>query len=150
MIRCRDGYVYTQGGDDNWPGWAQVTGHDEWAAPPFTEAAYRAAHWPELGAAIQAWLDERSSDDVYRACQAAGITAFPVNSIGQVVAHPQMQARGVFGPVLREDGGSFIAPRTPFRVLAPRFDEAADEVHRLGADTDLVCALLGIEAGTPV
>jgi crotonobetainyl-CoA:carnitine CoA-transferase CaiB-like acyl-CoA transferase len=147
MVRCRDGYVYTQGGDDNWLGWARVVGRGEWASPPYTEVSYRETHWPELGAAIQVWLDEHDSDEVYRACQEAGITAFPVNSIGQAVAHPQLRAREVFASVARAGGDSFAAPRAPFRVLAPAFEESPDEVHRLGADTERVRALLGLEIG---
>jgi crotonobetainyl-CoA:carnitine CoA-transferase CaiB-like acyl-CoA transferase len=148
MIRCRDGYVYTQGGDDNWLGWARVVGRSEWSSPPFTEPEYREAHWQALGESIQEWLDQHSSDEVYRACQEAGITAFPVNTIGQVVAHPQTVARDVFRSIQR-DSGDFMAPRTPFRVLAPRFDEGADVVRRLGADNERVRALLALEIGAP-
>lgn len=143
FLRCRDGYVYTQGGDDNWPGWSALLGRPDWEQPPFSEPSYRQVHWPELSDAIQRWLDERSSVEVYRACQSAGITAFPVNSIPQVVEHPQMQAREVFGPILGPAGGtSFPAPRTPIRALDPFVEAAPDVVAEFGAATGAVAERL--------
>ncbi|HZQ35979.1 MAG TPA: CoA transferase, partial [Dehalococcoidia bacterium] len=145
FLLCRDGYVYTQGGDDNWPGWAQLLGRREWEQPPFSEPAYREQHWPELGAAIQRWLDAQSNADVYRACQAKGITCFPVNTIGQVVANSQVAQREVFGTVRRRDGAAgFRAPRTPFRLLAPALASEPDTAPALGADLAWLEATFGL------
>jgi crotonobetainyl-CoA:carnitine CoA-transferase CaiB-like acyl-CoA transferase len=136
FLRCKDGYVYTQGGDDNWPGWSRLLGRADWEQPPFSEPAYRRVHWPDLSAVIQRWLGERTSADVYRDCQAAGITAFPVNSIPQVVEHPQMQAREVFQPILRGNtGASFLAPRTPVRLRESMLPTSPDIAPEFGAGT---------------
>jgi crotonobetainyl-CoA:carnitine CoA-transferase CaiB-like acyl-CoA transferase len=146
FLRCREGYVYTQGGDDNWSGWAQLLERPDWDAPPFSEPSYREQHWPVIGAAIQRWLDERANDAVYLALQQKGITAFPVNAIPQVVAHRQVEARAIFGAIRQQDGAEFLAPRTPFRVQTPEMAPEPDIVHRLGADRERVCAALGLEA----
>jgi len=144
FLRCGDGYVYTQGGDDNWNGWAQVMGHPDWVQPPFSEPAYREQRWPELSAAIQTWLDGQSNADVYRALQEKGITCFPVNSIGQVIANPQVVARQFIQPIGGVNG-EFRAPRTPFRLISPAIEPAADVAPALGADLKRVEAMLGLQ-----
>jgi CoA:oxalate CoA-transferase len=144
FLRCADGYVYTQGGDDNWTGWAQLLGYPEWAQPPFSEPHYREQCWPELNVTIQAWLDGQSNADVYRALQAKGITCFPVNSIGQVIANPQVVARQIFGPIASVDG-EFRAPRTPFRLIAPVIESTLDAAPALGADLKRVESMLGLQ-----
>jgi crotonobetainyl-CoA:carnitine CoA-transferase CaiB-like acyl-CoA transferase len=146
FLHCRDGYVYTQGGDDNWPGWAQLLSRAEWEQPPYSEPAYREKHWSELGATIQDWLHTQSNADVYRACQARGITCFPVNSIGQVVANSQVLNRDFFTTVLRPEGEpGFRAPRTPFRLLVPKVESKPDVAPDLGSDQELVEAALGLQ-----
>lgn len=137
FLRCRDGYVYTQGGDDNWPGWSKLLGRPDWEQPPVSEPSYRQAHWRELDAAIQRWLESRSSANVYRDCQAVGITAFPVNSIPQVVDNPQMRAREVFRPITRaQTGETFLSPRTPVRVRDSLLAAAPDVTPVLGGATE--------------
>ncbi|MGD9892628.1 MAG: CoA transferase [Dehalococcoidia bacterium] len=145
FLRCREGYVYTQGGDDNWLGWAQLLGRADWQNAPLTEPAYRMAHWPELSQVIQHWLGERSNEAVYRACQEAGITAFPVNAIGQVVAHQQMDAREVFTSIgFAGTDRSFRAPRTPIRLRSAEVPATPDMVRSFGADTESTVQRLGI------
>jgi benzylsuccinate CoA-transferase BbsE subunit len=145
FLRCREGYVYTQGGDDNWLGWAQLLGRTDWQMVPLTEPEYRKSHWPTLSQAIQHWLDERSNEEVYRACQEAGITAFPVNAIGQVVTHQQMDAREVFIPVgFAGTEQSFRAPRTPIRLRSAEVPTSPDTVSPFGADSESTFQRLGI------
>jgi len=114
FLRCRDGYVYTQGGDDNWRGWAQLLGRPEWEQPPFSEPSGREQRWPELNHAVQAWLEGQSNAAVYRALQEKGITCFPVNSIGQVVANSQVVARDIFGYYQRRGWGRVPRPADAF------------------------------------
>jgi CoA:oxalate CoA-transferase len=144
FLRCRDGYVYTQGGDDNWRGWAQLLGRPGWDQPPFSEPSGREQRWPELNDAIQAWLEGQSNAAVYRALQEKGITCFPVNSIGQVVANSQVVARDIFGTISGADGGEFRVPRTPFRLLKADFEAVPDVSHALGADLEGVQTMLGM------
>jgi crotonobetainyl-CoA:carnitine CoA-transferase CaiB-like acyl-CoA transferase len=146
FLHCRDGYVYTQGGDDNWNGWAQLLGRPEWEATPFSEPEYRERHWQELGAAIQQWLDSHSNAEVYRACQAKGITCFPVNSIGQVIANSQIVERDIVEEILRPGGApSFRAMRTPFRQLVPEAESRQAFTPGLGADLKRVEAILELQ-----
>jgi crotonobetainyl-CoA:carnitine CoA-transferase CaiB-like acyl-CoA transferase len=137
FLRCREGYVYTQGGDDNWTGWARLLERPDWQSGPMAEPSNREAHWAELVPVIQAWLDLHPNTEVYRALQGEGITAFPVNAVGQVVEHPQTRARGVVQRIERagtDDG--FLAPRTAVRVRDDLAEIHPDILQPLGADSD--------------
>ncbi len=151
FVRCSEGYVYTQGGDDNWSGWAQLLERPDWEQPPFSAPGYRQQHWAELSESIQQWLDVHTNADVYLALQEKGITAFPVNSIAQVTHNRQIVARDLFRPIERESG-DFMAPVTPFRLLSPEDAPVPDAVHTLGADLQRVREVLGLlgEPALPV
>ncbi len=149
FVRCREGYVYTQGGDDNWPGWAKIVARPDWEQPPFSEPAYRQNHWAELATTIQGWLDQHTNAHVYNTLQQRGITAFPVNSIGQVTHNRQIVARDLFR-VIGRDSNNFAASATPFRLLQPEGAMEPDVVHRLGADLERVRELLGMSLESAV
>lgn len=139
FLRCREGYVYTQGGDDNWGGWARLLERPDWLTGPMAEPSYRESHWAELISAVQSWLDRHPNTDVYRALQRAGVTAFPVNVTGQVVEHPQIQSRAVVQRVVRAGSGDgFLAPRTAVRVRQDLMETQPDTLRPLGADTDTI------------
>lgn len=114
--RCKDGWIYTQGGDDNWPSWAALIGHGEWRDPPWSEPSYRQQLWGTIQAELADWLSARSAVDVYRACQGLGITAFPVNSTSQVLNNAQIQERELVESFQAFDGTMIRGPRTPIRI----------------------------------
>ena len=116
FLKCADGFVYTQGGDDNWPGWSEVVGRPEWKVAPWSDPAHRKLNWAEADAVIGRWLAEHSCADVYRAGQAHGITIFPVNSIRQVLENPQIIQRNLVVERPLRDGRSIRALRGPIRV----------------------------------
>lgn len=139
FLRCAEGYVYTQGGDDNWGGWARVLERPEWLEAPLSDPAEREKRWSEIAPVIQSWLDQHANTDVYRQLQALGITAFPVNSVAQVVESAQVQSRQVFRPLARAGSdSSFLAPRTAVRLRSGEMSEEPDMVRSLGADTHAI------------
>ena len=118
FLECADGFVVVQGNDSVWPGWAELIGIPEWSLPPMTDPAYRLEHWDEIQSTIKGWLTKRAKIDVYKACQARGIIAFAVASIGEVTSDEQMVFREAFATIYAEDGSpAFVAPRSPIRVL---------------------------------
>lgn len=140
MLRCSDGYVYTQGGDDNWPAWAALAGRADWQSGAWLDPAYRGVpvRVAEIQQAIQAWLNGRSTWQVYRDCQAAGIVTFPVNRIEDVRRNPQLAQRDVFRPVESRSTIDISAPRTPIRLVeSPRRMGEAGMRH---ATTNLTAA----------
>ncbi|MGE3576572.1 MAG: CoA transferase [Dehalococcoidia bacterium] len=116
FLRCEDGYVYTQGGDDNWKAWAELVGRSDWNEPPWDAPDYRQAHWDEADDVITSWLLNRPASVVYRECQERGVTAFPVHSISQVLSNPQINHRQVVRST-SEDGSLFHSLRSPIRFF---------------------------------
>lgn len=116
FLRCADGWVYTQGGDDNWPAWAEAIGRPEWRERPWSEPPYREERWPAIEPEITAWLMANTAEHVYRTCQALGVTVFPVNSISQVLGNPQMVHRDIVETVMTPRGEQLRAIRTPIRL----------------------------------
>lgn len=75
----------------------QVIGKPEWIEDPrFRENRDRVPNRPLLDAAIDAWLAGRNTDEVLAAFQAADVPAVKINSIADVMEHPQVVARGNF------------------------------------------------------
>lgn len=128
MLRCSDGYVYTQGGDDNWAAWAKLVGQEDWAKGPYTDSAYRETAWDELEAAITRWLTSHTTYEVYQEGQANGIVVFPVNTIKRTADDAHLRERGAFVPILADDGTRIIGPRTPLRVASERLPYVQDRV----------------------
>lgn len=136
LLRCRDGFVYTQGGDDNWTGWAKALGREEWERAPYNDPDFRAGT-PEGQAVlteIYDWLSSQPVADVYEVAQALGIVTFPVNTIGAVTEDVQVKHRKVVEPIeLR--GRQLAVPRTPVRVGALGPTPGTDIASRPGTST---------------
>ena len=109
---------------------------EEW----FATAATRAEHVDELDEAVAAWVASHPLATVVDACERAGAAVAPVLSIQDLVADPQVVARGTFtevqdpelGPLLMPD----IAPRlsgTPggIRTTGPALGEHDEFVREL-------------------
>ena len=135
-FRCQDGYVYVLGG--SWEALAAALERSEWLEADLGDPEYRSAHMDEVEAAVGLSVLHMTTDDVSRRCHAAGVVAFPINSIREVAEHPQMTARRVFEPIAgyEDDAGSLIAPRTPIGVHHGRGPERSPDIVRAaGADT---------------
>lgn len=70
----------------------------------------RVTHRAELDAAIDAWLGSRSTDEAVAQLQAADVPAVKINSIADVMAHPQVAARGNFIEVPDHGRGEVVMP----------------------------------------
>ncbi|MBT2302515.1 CoA transferase [Variovorax paradoxus] len=80
------------------------------AAEQFQHNRDRVAHRPVLDAAINEWLGTRTTDEAIAALQAADVPAVKINSIADVMAHPQVAARGNFVEVPDHDRGDVCMP----------------------------------------
>jgi crotonobetainyl-CoA:carnitine CoA-transferase CaiB-like acyl-CoA transferase len=100
-----------------------------------------------VDARITAWTSEREIDDVVRQLRRAGIPAGGVLSAPDLLADPQLAARGFFRTVTHPDAGTHRYPGMPWRSVrrpwrspapAPRFGEHNEQVLAsllgLGAD----------------
>jgi crotonobetainyl-CoA:carnitine CoA-transferase CaiB-like acyl-CoA transferase len=141
-----DGHVAIAAGasDAVWRRFCEVIGRaDLTRDPAFATAAARRDRRDAVAAIIQAWTGRRPKAEVVRVLSTAGVPAAPVNTVAEMVADPQVQAREMFvereHPVygrLKLTGTPLKLSETPGRVrtLAPMPGEHNEEIF---------CGLLG-------
>jgi crotonobetainyl-CoA:carnitine CoA-transferase CaiB-like acyl-CoA transferase len=135
-----DGHVAVAAGasDAVWRRFCEIIGRGDLTQDPrFATAAARRDRRDEIAALIQAWTSQHSRADVVRALATAGVPAAPVNTVAEMVADPQVQAREMFveiehptyGP-LKTTGTPLKLSETPGRIrwLAPMPGEHNEEV----------------------
>jgi len=141
-----DGHVAISAGasDAVWRRFCEIVGRADLARDPgFASAAARRDRRDEVAALVQAWTARRPKAEVVRMLASAGVPAAPVNTVAEMVADPQVQAREMFverdHPVygrLKTTGSPLKMSETPGRVrwLAPMPGEHNEEIF---------CGLLG-------
>ncbi|HYF20796.1 MAG TPA: CoA transferase [Ramlibacter sp.] len=80
------------------------------AAEQFARNKDRVTHRKLLDDAINAWLAERSTDEALAQLQAADVPAVKIQSIRDVMTHPQVRARGNFIEVPDHGEGEVCMP----------------------------------------
>jgi benzylsuccinate CoA-transferase BbsF subunit len=124
--------------DEEWRRMCAVMGRAELATDPrFAMLAARKENEDTLEEIITAWTQERSADEVTRSLQQAGIAAYPSLDGKDMLANPQVTARGFFVELEHPEVGKrrhlgipWKMSRTPCEVRRP--------APCLGQDTDYV------------
>ncbi|MEE4021630.1 CaiB/BaiF CoA-transferase family protein [Gordonia sp. PKS22-38] len=124
--------------------------------PRFVDHRARGVNQDELDAIIAEWAIGHTSDQLIEILGAAGVVVGPVNTVAEVVADPQMQARDMLVPhhderIGRDILGPGIVPKlseSPGSVRSagpPRPGTHNDEIYRdlLGLDDEAITALRG-------
>jgi benzylsuccinate CoA-transferase BbsF subunit len=124
--------------DEEWQRMCAVMGRVELAADPrFAVLAARKENEDTLEEIITAWTQERSADEVTRSLQQAGIAAYPSLDGKDMLANPQVTARGLFVELEHPEVGKRRHLGIPWKM-----SRTPCEVHRpapcLGQDTDYV------------
>jgi crotonobetainyl-CoA:carnitine CoA-transferase CaiB-like acyl-CoA transferase len=166
---CRDGNrgpgaspqgVYRCAGDDEWvavavlddAGWhglAQALGRPDLAdrGDLATEAGRRAAA-DELDAAIGAWVAGMTPGDAVGRLRQAGVAAARVTPASDLLADPQLAARGFWEPVSHPVAGNFVTTGLPFRSVAGgRFRSQAAPPTLGQHNEEILAGILGLGAG---
>jgi crotonobetainyl-CoA:carnitine CoA-transferase CaiB-like acyl-CoA transferase len=99
--------------DDQWARLAGLIGVED---PSLTRLPARLERADEVEAALSRWTARREVDDVVRILQDMGIEAVPVQDFGDVVADPQLAARGHFVTLVHPAMGEGIYERNGFRL----------------------------------
>jgi crotonobetainyl-CoA:carnitine CoA-transferase CaiB-like acyl-CoA transferase len=149
VFAARDGYlVIAAQVDDAWKRFARLIGGEIYAADKrFHQAAGRNAHREEILAKVRAWTTAQPS---VKACctalDAAEVPCAPVQRIDEVIADPQVAARGM---IVEQDHpllGKIRLPDLPFRFsdcdTSPR-----SVAPLLGQHNRDVAARLGYSSG---
>jgi benzylsuccinate CoA-transferase BbsF subunit len=131
--------------DEEWQRMCAVMGRVELATDPrFAVLAARKENEDTLEEIITTWTQERSADEVTRSLQQAGIAAYPSLDGKDMLANPQVAARGFFVELEHPEVGKrrhlgipWKMSRTPCEVRRP--------APCLGQDTDYVLGdILGL------
>jgi crotonobetainyl-CoA:carnitine CoA-transferase CaiB-like acyl-CoA transferase len=110
----------------------------------FATGSGRAAHVDEIDAAVAAWIEARSRDDVIAAFEQAEAAVGPVYDALEILDDPQLAALGAIADVPDEDLGRVLMSNVIARLSAtPGEIRWAGRAH--GADTAEVLAELGID-----
>ncbi|HXH22387.1 MAG TPA: CoA transferase [Dehalococcoidia bacterium] len=135
VLPTRDGYVAVSPREPHqWRNWLKVLGEPEWGAEPrFATRALRTSNYEDLFEHMASWTRERTSNEIFEACQAAHVPCFPFGTPALMLDEPQLQHRRFFTPLLGGDGPAVVVPRPPFG-LPP--DDYAAEARAAGAGSD--------------
>lgn len=123
----------------------QVAGHPEWIADArFADRFARLAHRAELTALLEASLQERGTEDWWRALNAAGVPSGPVYTVPQALDIPQIAERGMVAtyPQVPGVGRDVRLVRTGFK-LNGEAPSVASPPPELGQHTAAILAELG-------
>jgi len=112
VFDCADGHIIiATGNDSQYQRLCRLLGLEDMAqAPEFVRNADRIAHRDEMTRRLTAATLLRSRDDLLAACEVEGVPAGPINDLAEVMADPQVRARGM---QIKLDGVPGI--RTPIR-----------------------------------
>jgi crotonobetainyl-CoA:carnitine CoA-transferase CaiB-like acyl-CoA transferase len=140
-FRASDGWINIGGANQaNWERIAEVLGHPEWRNDPrFATNTARLANLPALADAMNDVVSTQTKAEWIRRFDAAGVPVGPVHSIGEALAHPQTQARGMVVDLDHAEAGPtkalgcpihFSATPTAITRAAPALGEHTREVLR--------------------
>ncbi len=133
VFDCADGHIIIATGNDaQYQRLCRLLGLDHMAeAPRFLKNSDRIANRDEMTTLLTDATRQRTRDDLLAACEAEGVPAGPINDMADVMADPQVVARGM---QIELDGVPGV--RTPIV-----FSDADLSLHRpapkLGEDDDI-------------
>lgn len=147
--RCRDGkYVIIGGnGDSIFQRLMRAIGRPDLASDPrLAHNPGRVAHEAEIDAAIQAYTEQHSYDEVFAALEAAEVPAGPIYSIADIARDPQYLAREMFEQVRLPDGKPLKIP-----AVVPKLSATPGETAWIGPalgqhNEEVYSGLLGMTA----
>jgi benzylsuccinate CoA-transferase BbsF subunit len=99
--------------DDEWARLADVIGVED---PGLATLDARLRRVDEVEVAVARWTAGRAAEEVVGTLQGLGIEAVPVQDFGDVVADPQLGARGHFVTLTHPAMGEGIYERNGFRL----------------------------------
>jgi len=122
VFECSDGHIIiATGNDGQYRRLCRLLGLDDMeTAPDYAKNADRVANRPEMIRRLSGATAKRTRDDLLAACEAQGVPAGPINDMADMMADPQVKARG-----MRIELDGVPGLRSPFR-----FSGAELALHR--------------------
>ncbi|MFQ5988654.1 MAG: CaiB/BaiF CoA transferase family protein [Candidatus Methylomirabilales bacterium] len=148
-FEAKDGYVIFAVGTPHWERFSRILGREELLQDPrFATNALRAVNHAALQPVIADVAKTKTVQEWIDVMEKAGVPCGPINRIDQVVADPQVQARGMIAAVRDPEIGITRLPGSPLKLSRTpgRVDRPAP---RLGEHTvDILKGWLGLETKT--
>jgi formyl-CoA transferase len=143
--RCRDGVVLVAGnGDSIFKRLMTAIGRDDLgAAPDLAHNAGRVARVAEIDAAIEAWAQTRTVDEVLATLGAARVPAGRVYTARDICEDPHYRARDMILRQPTRDGHEVEVPGIVPKLSATPGGLRSPAPH-LGGDTDAVLREMGL------
>jgi crotonobetainyl-CoA:carnitine CoA-transferase CaiB-like acyl-CoA transferase len=148
VFKAADGYVYIHAGTNPlFPRLCEAMNRPDLAGDErFRDIPGRMANLDELEAAVSAWTERLTIEQLGEALAAAGIPYGPVAEIADVVASPQIRAREMLVEVEHPTLGPLVLPGIPIK-LGDTPGSLRKAPPLVGEDNDRVYAeLLGFSA----
>jgi crotonobetainyl-CoA:carnitine CoA-transferase CaiB-like acyl-CoA transferase len=129
-------------------------GHPEWREDRrFLTNADRNANWATMLCLVEEWTSQRSSAEAEEILSRYGVPCGRYREMDEVLADPQLAARGAMSPV-NDGAGSYLVPNPPFTMSGSRVQVrpfvselgehgAAVLQEELGLSEETVAALRG-------
>ena len=115
--------------------------------PRFATNALRTQHHAQLEALLSPVFKKENTGHWCRVLEVAGVPCGPILDIAQVVADPQVQARGMITRQQHPQAGEVVMPASPFKFSATPV-EPGTPAPLLGQHTEEVLrGLLGLSEG---
>jgi len=146
--RARDGWVVIAVASNKlFRSLATAIGRPELGEDPrFRGVAGRIERSDEINGIVADWVAERTVDEVTAALgpEGAGVPCSPVATIDQLLAHPQLVARGMIQRLPHPKLGEVVVSG-----IVPRYSETPGRIDRLGPELgehtdDVLGSLLGL------
>lgn len=149
-FKARDQYfAFAAGNDGQWRKFCQAVGRPEWIEDErFATNAARITHRETVVAMLNELFSTRDAAEWMQLCDEIGIPSAPINDIEQVLANPQVRARGLRFDVSHPTAGSVPLIASPLNIpTAPTVVRYPPPL--LGQHTDeILQTLLGYDEAT--
>jgi len=145
---CADGYagVIVPGSGKMWRRIPELMQDERLADDRFRTLGGRVRHGDEVDALMLPWIVSHGKEEIYHEAQALALPFASVRDARDILASPQLNARGYFDEVEHPGVGPVRAPGPPFRLETPAWHAAP--APRLGEHNAEVFGELDIDAAT--
>ena len=138
-IRCADGYMTIGAANDRtFQRLCEALGHPEWAADPeYRDDTHRIRNREALASRIEAVMETRPRAHWLERLEGHGVPCGPINDYAEVMADPQVRARGLVVETDHPTLGRISTLGTPIKLSetplspgrpAPRLGQHTDDV----------------------
>ncbi len=117
VFAASDGHlIVAVGNDSQFRAYCAALGHVEWADDPrFATNSQRLIHRQKLIPLLEARMQQQPRDHWLSTLEAVGVPCGPINTLDQVFADPQVQARQIWREMPHSLGGSTPTVANPMR-----------------------------------